>query len=675
MIDQSIQTINFTLREAMLRVLPAFSLLTASEIHELANLMTERDYQPDETIVVENDLVDSVYIIIKGKAEVLHEQKNKNTLTPVAVLQHGESIGLNDTGFFSTTGKRTATVKAITEVTALYLSLKDLLNFLNNHTHLQHDMHTLANQLAKVKLIKQSLPFHRLSHERLMWLADQVEEISVPAGTVLFRQGDMGDCCYLIRSGEIKIEVYDDEKKAHELAVLSSPTLFGEATLITRSPRNASAVAITDATLFVLDHAHLSELIESEANVAKMFMTLMVDRSQPMQNPRVTLHPRTSVDGQTLTILKNPDNGSYFKLSEQGLFIWQQLNGKQTMQEITLALADRYDVFAPDTVAALISKLARAGFVEEVAVDNDAIYSDQPFWVRVMLSIRRVLESRIAIGDADNWLTKVYHKGIYLLFSKVGEVCLILFALLGFAAFVSAVQPTITIFKTMPDSWMLILGLIPAMVVQTLLHELGHAFATKSFGYEVHYMGVGWYWFGPIAFTDTSDMWLSTKGPRTVVNLAGICTDILFAGLCALLIYVIPNLYVQAFLWILSLFTYINAFRMLSPLQELDGYYLLMDLVDRPHLRQNAVEWLVKDFKKSLKNPSLFKKHWPEVSYWIACIIFLILVSILTFLLQTIIFKILNLHSSNILVSLAMPFFVVLISSLTIIADIRSQSE
>ncbi len=45
---------------------------------------------------------------------------------------------------------------------------------------------------------------------------------------------------------------------------------------------------------------------------------------------------------------------------------------------------------------------------------------------------------------------------------------------------------------------------------------------TKYYGHEVHYMGVGWYWLRPVAFTDTSDMWLSTKKPRVMVNLAGI---------------------------------------------------------------------------------------------------------------------------------------------------------
>jgi putative peptide zinc metalloprotease protein len=186
-------------------------------------------------------------------------------------------------------------------------------------------------------------------------------------------------------------------------------------------------------------------------------------------------------------------------------------------------------------------------------------------------------------------------------------------------------------------------------------------------------MGIGWYWLGPIAFTDTSDMWLSTRWPRVMVNMAGIFTDILVAGIAALLIGVIVNPYVNAFLWLFALYTYINAFRMLSPLQEWDGYYILMDLLDRPRLRQSAVVWLVKVFPKSLRKPSLFKKHIPEIFYWICCIVFLILLTVIILLIEKFVFKIMGIQPANIFISLSLPLLVVLISCLGVLADLRKQ--
>lgn len=668
-------TVSLSARCSLIQAFPCFEALTDAQSAEFALLMHEVHFAQAQKIVSENDLVDSIYIIVSGEAEVTHDvtRGKKISQVPIAALRTGEGIGLNDTGFYSTTGKRTATVTAVTDMLLLRLDIKDLYGFLKKN-NLELSMYAASAMMLRMRFIKQSLPFAKLSHERLGWLADRVEELTIPAGTLIFSQGDEGDKCYLIRSGQIEIITQDENNKESRLALLKPPVLFGEATLITHSPRNATARAIENCDVLVLRHQHLSELIESEGNVANMFMTLMVDRSRPLQNSHVSVHHRTTPDGQEITILKNPDNGNYFKLSAEGSFIWQQLNGKHTMQDITLDLAEQFKVFAPDVVAALISKLTKAGFISNLEIQDDSKLHSRPLWVRALVSVRRVLEMRVAFGDADKWVTKVYDKYIRYLFTKPGQIMLAIFAVLGFIAFVINTPNVLLFFSFKQASLLLILSLIPLSAVEILLHELGHAFAVKAFGREVHYIGVGWYWFGPVAFTDTTDMWLSTRRPRMLVNFAGIYVDILTAGLSALLIFLIPNPYVQAMLWLFALYTYVGGFRMLSPLQEMDGYYMLMDWVEKNRLRQAAILWLINVFPKALKQPHLFRGHLAEVSYWIACLIYLTLVTILTLLLQTFVFSILGIHS-NPYISLIIPFLVVVFSCLSIIADIRNQAE
>lgn len=677
------QILSIPERQALIHRLACFSFYSEKDTADLAVLFHEVHYHAGDVIVIEDALVDSVYIIVNGLAEVTHAtikkskiiKKTKVTHTVLAVLHPGEAIGLNDTGFYSTTGKRTATVTAQTDMLLLVLDIKQLHQFFQKHPSLPQEMDLIAEKMLRMRLIKQSLPFSHLSDQRIEWLANHIEQTKINAGDILFSQGEMGDRCYLIRAGQVEIIAKEEDGTEHQLAVLKPPTLFGEATLITHSPRNATARALTESELFVLRFSYLSELIETENNVADMFMTLMVDRSRPIQNSNITAHPRVTSDGQEMVILKNPSNGKYFKLSAEGWFIWQQLDGKQTMQEITLALAEQYKTFSPDVVAALISKLASAGYIHNIEVHDPMDVAKKPIWVRAMLMMRKILEARVAIGDADKWLSNVYQKSVRYLFTKAGKILLLLFALCGMIAFGFATPQVIHLFKTIHSTWFIIFLLIPFTLLSVALHELGHAFATKSYGYEVHYMGVGWYWLSPVAFTDTSDMWLGTRGPRTVVNIAGICTDLLTAGLAAILIFIIHHTYVDCFLWLFALYTYINAFRMLSPLQDMDGYYILMDLFDKPKLRQSAVVWLIKDFPKALRHPALFRTHKAEVAYWLACILFLILVSVLTLLIQSVIFKILGLHAANPIVSLALPFLVVVMSSLGIIADIRNQAE
>jgi len=668
-------TVDLSTREKILGNFPCFANLNAALRTELARFLNEVRYLPNENIVMEDAIVDSIYLIVSGEAEVTREmpQRKKSLQVPVAVLGTGEAIGLNDTGFYAATGKRTATVTAMTEMLLLRLDLKNLYDFLMEH-NLESSMYAASKQMLRMQFIKQSLPFSRLSHERLQWLADQVEEIQVPEGTIIFRQGDQGDKCYLIRSGQIEISSSTDEGEEHQLAILKAPTLFGEATLITKEPRNATATAIEDCKLFVLQQEHLTELIESEDNVANMFMTLTVDRSRPAPNPHVTMHQRTTADGQLLTILKNPDNGAYFKLSAEGAFIWKQLNGEHTLQEITLDLAEKFNVFAPNIVAALISKLSKEGFIANLELPEQQLTS-QPLWVRLYVRAEKIFLFRFAFGDADAWITRTYNKYICYLFTRTSQVILALLAIIGFFAFVVSTNDVLHFFSKEKASFFLLFTLIPLSMLEVILHELAHAYAVKAFGREVHYVGVGWNYLVPIAFVDTSDMWLSPRKPRMLVNLAGIYVDTIVAGIAAILIFCIPNAYIQGMLWLFALYIYIGAFRMLSPLQEMDGYYVLMDWVDKNRLRQAAVLWLVKDFPKALRQPRLFRGHWPEISYWLMCIIFLILISVLTLIVQHFVFDILGIQATNPYLTLIVPFLVVIFSSIGIIADIRRRAE
>lgn len=515
----SINTVALNKRQAYLKVQPCFAGFSRDEILELAEALFEINFIPQEIIVNEDDLIDCIYIIFSGKVEVSKVENHKTI--PLATLTACETIGLNETGFFSATGKRTATVKAVSNVRLLGLDVKELTNFFKNHPHLQASMAAAADKILRMQLIKQSLPFNRLSYERVSQLAEQVEEISVKAGEVIFSEGDEGNCCYLIRSG--KIEIVSHEKV---LAVLKPPALFGEATLVTKSVRNAGARALEDSQLLILKHEYLLELLEIEKDLAKTFMSLMIDRSRPLKNFAVTVHERFTPEGEHIYILKNPENHNYFKLSEQGYFIWQQLNGQQTMKEITLALADQYNMFAPDIVAGLISKLTKSNFVKNVNLEIK-VTTQQPFWMRFILRIRKVLEARVAFSNSDQWITQLYNKGMKLIFSSISRLTLAVISVAGFFAFLYSANDTIETFNIMPHVWVLFIFLIPFTLLSVVLHELGHALTTKLYGYEIHYMGIGWYWMAPIAFTDTSDMWLSTPGQRTIVNLAGIFADII----------------------------------------------------------------------------------------------------------------------------------------------------
>jgi CRP/FNR family transcriptional regulator, cyclic AMP receptor protein len=67
------------------------------------------------------------------------------------------------------------------------------------------------------------------------------------AGDVIFKQGDAGQELFIVKSGKVQIRSGN-----RVLDTLSPGNIFGEMALIDSAPRNATAVAITDATLIAV---------------------------------------------------------------------------------------------------------------------------------------------------------------------------------------------------------------------------------------------------------------------------------------------------------------------------------------------------------------------------------------------------------------------------------------
>lgn len=101
------------------------------------------------------------------------------------------------------------------------------------------------------------------------------------AGDVLFHEGEPGRAAYLIESGSIRIEVGNGEDKL-VLADLSAGDLVGEMAMIDDAPRTATATALTDAALLVIDREHLAERISQTDTVVRALLGGQLKRYRAM---------------------------------------------------------------------------------------------------------------------------------------------------------------------------------------------------------------------------------------------------------------------------------------------------------------------------------------------------------------------------------------------------------
>ena len=133
----------------------------------------------------------------------------------------------------------------------------------------------------------------------------------------------------------------------------------------------------------------------------------------------------------------------------------------------------------------------------------------------------------------------------------------------------------------------------PAFLLRAIFHEFGHALACLWFGRHVAAVGVGLYYFQPVAFTDVSDIWmLRERWRRVVVHAAGPIVDVIVVIVSGVGVLVISAGSAKAFCGIVFLSTAVGAIATLNPLLRNDGYFLLLELVEEDNLRGRALALL-----------------------------------------------------------------------------------
>ncbi len=136
----------------------------------------------------------------------------------------------------------------------------------------------------KVLILKSLAIFSESPETILSELAPLMQEDEVEQGTVLFNEGDTGDCMYIIYKGQVKIH-----KGSTTLAILKEKEVFGELSLLDSETRSASATANSDCFLFKIDQEPFYELMETRPEVAKGFIKILCQRLRAQNEKAVAL--------------------------------------------------------------------------------------------------------------------------------------------------------------------------------------------------------------------------------------------------------------------------------------------------------------------------------------------------------------------------------------------------
>jgi CRP/FNR family cyclic AMP-dependent transcriptional regulator len=109
-----------------------------------------------------------------------------------------------------------------------------------------------------------------------------VAQVAVPRrwdrGQVIFREGDTGDTCYLLRSGAVVLTREHQDGRMVALAELRAGSLFGELAMFRGETRSATAEAVEPSTAVALLAGDVQRLIRRGPDLALKLLAALAER-------------------------------------------------------------------------------------------------------------------------------------------------------------------------------------------------------------------------------------------------------------------------------------------------------------------------------------------------------------------------------------------------------------
>ena len=115
--------------------------------------------------------------------------------------------------------------------------------------------------------------FARFDRKHLERLGMLTEQVDVPAGKVLIRQGEVGDDLMVIVSGTVTVE-----RDGAKINTLKPGEFFGEIALIDRGPRTATVTADAPCRLLVISHRDFHALMDEFPEAATEVLVTLAHR-------------------------------------------------------------------------------------------------------------------------------------------------------------------------------------------------------------------------------------------------------------------------------------------------------------------------------------------------------------------------------------------------------------
>jgi putative peptide zinc metalloprotease protein len=317
--------------------------------------------------------------------------------------------------------------------------------------------------------------------------------------------------------------------------------------------------------------------------------------------PRLRSHVRISrhhYRGQPWYVLQDSAAARYHRFSPAAYFMIGLMDGHRTVDTIWEAANVEFGDDAPDQdqVIQLLGQLHASDVLQcDVPPDSMELFRrfERDRFAKLKRRLMSPLSIRIPVLDPDRFLSRFAWLARPL-FSLGG---LFIWALVVGVALLLAVSHWTDLTNNISDRVLSTHNLLLVWLIfpfVKILHELGHAFATKIWGGEVHEMGITLLVLTPVPYVDaSSSSAFPNKRKRMVVAAAGMMTELFIAALALFVWLNVETGILSSLMFDIMLISGISTLLFNgNPLLRFDSYYILADYLEIPNLGGRAQQYL-----------------------------------------------------------------------------------
>ena len=332
--------------------------------------------------------------------------------------------------------------------------------------------------------------------------------------------------------------------------------------------------------------------------------------------------------GNDLAMLARDDRELHYRLEVWEAELLPKMDGTRTVGDLVVERMEAGGGLDAELVTDLVLSLYTGGFLDPAPIPTDELIADRLDPSSPGRKKLKRFGKTLSIDwkGADRLVRFCYRNLLRPFFWWPVALVSGLVALAGLAAFIDVYASGRFSIGAESESAPTEAAILLALAFfLTFMHELGHSVVISHYDRKVKSAGFLIYFGSPAFFVEATDSLMLEKKQRILQASAGPFTEMIIAGAAALVIFTFPEGPLADLLYKFALLNYIVIFLNLVPLLELDGYFILSDLIQMPDLRPRSLQFIQHDLWHKIRaRERLTPQEWGLGGYGFAGIAFTI---------------------------------------------------